>query len=120
MEHLVFITVMKSEWKENKIHNRRPMIWDESKWDIDFLNFIKKLIKIRKKYHNYNSEMKVLSHGDVLVLKTSYLRLIINNTDKEQKLSIDNKYLDVLNNKVLDFSEIKTIKPFDFYILKKE
>lgn len=101
-------------------NNRRPMIWDESKWDIDFLNFIKKLIKIRKKYHNYNSEMKVLSHGDVLVLKTSDLRLIINNTDKEQKLSIDNKYLDVLNNKVLDFSEIKTIKPFDFYILKKE
>ena len=100
--------------------NRRPMIWDESKWDIDFLNFIKKLIQIRQEYHNYNSEMKVLSHNEVLVLSTSDLVIVINNTNQNQSLPIKDKYFDVLNNKLLDFNQIETIKPFEFYILKKE
>jgi cyclomaltodextrinase len=101
-------------------NNRRPMIWDETKWDLNLQTFIKKLIQIRKTYHDYNSEMQVIPHHDLLVLKTSDLTIIINNSNEEKPINSEEEYLDVLNNKMIDFGKIKTVKPFEFYIVKKE
>lgn len=100
--------------------NRRTMIWNESKWDLDFKSFITKLIEIRKNYHDYETEMKVIEFDDILILSIGKLTTLINNSNYEHPINLKGKWLDVINDRKIDFNQVKTIKAFEFYLITKE
>ncbi len=67
--------------------NRRPMIWDEKKQDLDMLQFIKQLIHLKQNNPLLNvADIKFDHYEDVLVmqkhLNQQTLILIINNSEK--------------------------------------
>ena len=98
--------------------NRRLMIWNQENWDHDLLNFIKTLILIRKKHHIYDKEMKVSEFNDILILETPKLTVVINNSNQSQKLNIKGRRFDLIENREINFYNVKSIEPFSFYILK--
>ena len=100
--------------------NRRPMIWDEKKWNHDLLSFIKRLVEIRKEFHLFDHDVQVLEYNHTLILKNDKLLIVINNSDVEKPLNINQKYFDLIEMKLIDFTKVKSIKPFSFFILKEE
>jgi len=67
--------------------NRRPMIWDEKKQDLDMFEFMKQLIQLKQHYPIMNvSDVTFDVHSDLLIMKKTYhqqiLLLIFNNQDK--------------------------------------
>ena len=67
--------------------NRRPMIWDEKKQDLNMLEFIKQLIHLKQNNPLLNvADIKFDNHKDVLImhkhLNQQTLILIINNSEK--------------------------------------
>lgn len=55
--------------------NRACMIWDESRWDMELLSFIKQLIDIRKQY----SELLAMGTWKMEVVESDHLKLVRSN-----------------------------------------
>jgi glycosidase len=100
--------------------NRRPMIWDKSRWNLEIFSYIKRLIEIRKQYNISDNEIKILNYDDLLILKSGKLLLVINNSNEIKSYNINRKMIDVINNNLIDFSKNNEIKPFESFILKEE
>lgn len=62
-------------------HNRKCMVWDKKKQNLDMLDYFKKLIKIRK-------ENKTLIYGDYKELYCKDNVLIFERDDKEEKIIV--------------------------------
>lgn len=106
--------------------NRKCMIWDKEKQNLDMLQYFKKLIRIRK-------ENKILVHGDykelyckdnIIVFERSYNKekiLVIINNNNEQKdvnLSFEVNGLELMTNKLIKCKNILKVNAMGLYIIR--
>ena len=113
---------------ENDPDNRRCMIWDENKQNIDILTHIKTLIQLRNTYPAFKStEIEWIDVNDELeyiIYKKEELYFIMNNSLKPKKIvlpkELQNSTLgNIYNNKEILVKKELMIKSYEFYILKK-
>lgn len=76
---------------------RKGMIWDESKWDKELLNFIKNLIKIRKENEALTrGNIKFIGHDNLLIFQREYndkkVLVVINNTNEPISYEVPSSY----------------------------
>lgn len=107
--------------------NRKPMIWDINKQDLDFLNFIKTLINLRNKYPSFKvSDYTFINDADLLIFTKEFeneqLLVIINNNDSDKTISLPNilnkTYLNVFNNEIFNCDKIE-LEAYKFIVLLK-
>ena len=107
--------------------NRKPMIWDINKQDLDFLNFIKTLINLRNKYPSFKvSDYTFINDEDLLIFTKEFeneqLLVIINNNDSDKTISLPNilnkTYLNVFNNEIFNCDKIE-LEAYKFIVLLK-
>jgi glycosidase len=70
--------------------NRKCMIWDEDKQDLDFRTFIQKLIRLRQTYPECNQpylEWLDIDHPHVVAFRKGALQIVLNNSDEEVQCS---------------------------------
>jgi len=106
--------------------NRRCMIWDEDKQDLDMFNFIKKLIELRKTYKSFaTSDYNFLSK-DILAFTKSLddeliLAVLNNNNDNKTFVLPNNlkgEYLNLFTNETSYYDEI-TLSKYNHILLLK-
>lgn len=81
--------------------NRRGMYWDKEYQDLDFFEWYKKLIAIRKKHPNIlldNISVKAIDETGILILDKKEYVLIFNTKSEKQELLDYKNYLDLVSN----------------------
>ncbi|HJG97041.1 MAG TPA: alpha-glycosidase, partial [Romboutsia timonensis] len=104
---------------------RECMVWDEDKQDKDILEFMKKIISLRKKYDEFklvNNEW-VLTEDNVIIVKKEEVSIIINNNDLEKTIELphylkDKKVYDVFNEDYIDLKSKLILNPYKYLIIK--
>jgi len=117
---------------------RRPMIWDMEQQNLDMLNFMKTMIRIRKehkelahmgefRWHELEPE-DVLTGANVIIYERyiegeSSIIIIINNGERDSTFYIPktiNKgsYTDLITLDTIELSEQLTLKSYGHYILE--
>lgn len=110
--------------KDGDIYSRQPMNWDESSWDIEMLNFYKKIIKIKKEFLNiFDGDKEYIEINDKFICykkydsyKNNFYYVLINNSDNDVNFNIGENTIELIND--IKFNGI--IKKKSIYILKKE
>lgn len=107
--------------------NRRCMLWDTASWDYDFYTFTKRLIEIRKNYHDVFIQNPILIHDIPFVIYKTYQKqdiLIIVNRHDQTSVSIPSSYQgiyhDLFTHQKLVIHDTIKLEAFDFYLLIKE
>lgn len=101
---------------EHDPDNRRPMIWDTHKQDLDMFSFMKKLIHLKKNDAIFNTSDFTFDTIDSLLLmhkshENQRLLCIFNNTATDYPLpNITNTYQSLIQ------TCIHTLEPYTFYI----
>lgn len=108
--------------------NRRCMIWDKDKQNLQLLEIIKKLISLRKQHPSFKAvDIKFyhVDNDDVLVYEKETLEekivIVLNNGNENQSIKLPHlncTLLDIFNNKEIKINEKVDLKPYEFYILK--
>ena len=104
---------------------RECMVWDEDKQDKDILEFMKKIISLRKKYDEFklvNNEW-VLTEDNVIIVKKEEVSIIINNNDLEKIIELphylkDKKVYDVFNEDYINLKSKLILNPYKYLIIK--
>jgi glycosidase len=109
--------------------NRACMIWDEKDQNLDLLNHIKKLIKLRAKYKAFKStDFDWIETNDVseyIIFRKADLYFIMTKRYKPQTIVLPSvlqktTVKDIYNNKVITLSTSLDLGSYGFYILKKK
>ncbi len=101
---------------EHDPDNRRPMIWDTNKQDLDMFSFMKTLIHLKKNYPTFNvADFQFDIIDDVLFMYKTYdhqsLLCIFNNTKDTHELPHITKLYEPLINTCT-----QVLEPYTFYI----
>lgn len=103
--------------------NRRCMIWNEEKQDIDLLDFFKNLIILRKTYNAFKTVDITWLHANnnVLIYQKDNLVFIINNNDDEVTITLPESLkkatvTDLFEEKNINLSLEINIKKYGYYI----
>jgi len=112
---------------EHDPDNRRCMSWDPTSWDHDFLSFTKRLIAIRKEYHNIFLHDPILISNDPIMLYKEHENkgiLIIVNRHHVKTIDIkppfQGSYINLFSQQKMDIHDTIKLEAFDFYLLIKE
>lgn len=70
--------------------NRRPMIWDEARWDMELFTFFRKLIRLRKENSSWiqKANMRYVCEDDCNIWKFSYKEVeytLIHNVSMQNR-----------------------------------
>ncbi len=108
--------------------NRVPMIFDESRQNVDLKQFIKKLIEIRKSttaFHDVNCEWLLVDNetNTVIFRKQNYY-VLVHNKNKSEKITLPKELanttvLDVINDTKIDLNSTIDMNEFGYAIYKK-
>lgn len=107
--------------------NRRPMIWDKDKQDLELFDFIKKLITLRNNYEVFKLSDYNFIDGDVLAFTKEIdgktLLVVINNSTDSINFNLNENlsdtYLNLFTNKTMFYDKISLDK-YKFVLLYKE
>ena len=106
--------------------NRRCMIWDEEKQDLDFKALTKKLITLRKTYRSFVDTDYEFIDVDVLAFYKSYENekvLFILNNDNHKDItlpkSVHGTYINLITNTKHDIHDKITLDKYEYLILLK-
>lgn len=108
---------------KNDPDNRRCMIWDKDKQNLDIYNFIKKLINLRK----LNDDFKLVTFkwlytlDNILIYQKNHTFIIINNNDSIKDISLpivlkNKKVTDIYNNLVIQLNDTIILNAYGYYI----
>ena len=110
---------------------RRPMIWDEKKQDTELLNFMKKLIRLRKEHRilRNDGDIRFLpsDNPDLLLYQRfaedEVYTVIMNRSKDRQWLNLpkdlaNKTYYDLWHEEEVALSEKTELMPYGFYIFK--
>lgn len=107
--------------------NRVPMIFDESRQDLNIKNHVKTMIEIRKNNPQLKEiKQEFLLTDDVtntIIFKKGDIIVLIYNNEKDGKVTLpdsmkNKKYTDIYNNKTVELTDEIELKAFNFMILK--
>lgn len=106
---------------------RECMIWYEKDQDKDILEFMKKIIKLRKENSSFKSTNNDWIMADkykgLIILRKEDVTIVINNSSKKETIEMP-KYLknrivyDLYNEKFIEISESVDVDSDDFLILR--
>ena len=77
-------------------NNRKCMIWESEAQDLDFQDFIKELIKLRKRHPELNSpylQWLTVNDKDCIAYQRGPLEIVINNSAQAKVLTFNDKVL---------------------------
>jgi len=107
--------------------NRRCMIWNKNLHDLDFMAFVRLLIKLRDKHPSFKSCDYHFIDSSILVFtkhsKNNEILILINNGEKQSisiPKNISGNYRDLLKDVILSLCDKITLDTYDFLILQKE
>lgn len=111
---------------ENDPENRKCMIWDYEKQNIDIFNFYKKLISIRKQNKEliYGDYKEIYCKDNVLVFKRKYnedeILVIINNNYENKKVDVEftRNGVELIKNEKIIVNNSIEIEPMSIKIIK--
>ena len=98
--------------------NRRPMIWDQDKQDLELYSFIKTLINLRAKYQEFSLADYHFISDDLLAFTKgdNKLLIVINNSDESKTFNLpEGNYVDLINNNLITYDKI-TLRSYDFIV----
>lgn len=105
--------------------NRRCMIWDKGKQNLQLFNFFKKIIALKKTEPAFNSIDIKWHHlnNDVLVYQKCDVIFILNNNSQIYNLVfasniLEHEFLDLFNYKSVKYDKFITLNPYEFKVLK--
>jgi glycosidase len=107
--------------------NRRCMIWDDASQDKDMLNFMTRLIALRKENADFKrvdyTWLTVDDESGVLVFKKGETTFIINNSNRNQKVVLPShlqfkRVTDLMTKEKYNVKESIQIKAYQFKIIK--
>lgn len=109
----------------NDPDNRRCMIWDKNRQNLNLLQFFKKMISIRKTnqdLHDVDINW-LLYDNNIIIYKKVDTIVIMNNNHETLKVNLPNEithkqFYDLYNDKNISFENDIELKPFEFFILK--
>lgn len=112
---------------EHDPDNRRCMIWDEDKQDLDLFNFIQTLINLRDKYEVFKDYDYNFISNDVLMFtkekNNQKILTIMNNTNETKEIILDDaekgNYLNLFTN-ISSYCDKITLDKNKFILLLKE
>lgn len=113
---------------EHDPDNRRLFSWDQTTWDMDVYDFIKRLISLRKQDNElFNSECQLAYQDHVLIMTKDAnhkkLIAIINPQDRELIIStksMEGSYRDIIHDQMIDIHDTIKMKGQTFHLLFKE
>lgn len=112
---------------EHDPDNRRCMPWDPALWDHEFYAFTKRLIDIRKDYHDVLLNDPHVIHVDPLVVyktdKKTEIVMIINrheSTVLTMPSRYHGQYTNLFTKQNMDIHDTIKLEAYDFYLLLKE
>ncbi|MDY0075446.1 MAG: glycoside hydrolase family 13 protein [Acholeplasmataceae bacterium] len=107
--------------------NRRMMDWDTSHWKMDIYQFVKRLIKIKKTYHElFLADLTLISSEPLIWMKQTdnEQMIIILNQNKEKVYQIPKKlegrYIHLIDDKIMSFHDTIELEINAIYLLHKE
>ena len=113
--------------------NRKCMIWDESKHDMNMKQHIMQIIKLRKKYpalraHRINWLMSDDEQQYLIYQKengTDCITIFMNNSEKSVEVTLpsllsEQKVIDIYNETSCKLEETLTLAPFSFAMYQNE
>lgn len=105
--------------------NRRCMIWNKSKQNLDLLSFFKKMIKLKKSNDAFNAiDIKWLHTSDnVIVYQKLDTIFILNKSPELYNLVfaspiLENTFTDLYNECDCKYDKYISLQPYEFKILK--
>lgn len=100
---------------------RKTMEWNPNKEQLKFKEFIKDIIKLRKKYHTYNSDIKFIDDNDLVIYQTEKLLVIINYNGKSiSKTGLEKRITaDLLTKKEVNLNRLH-MDPYSFIIVERD
>jgi cyclomaltodextrinase / maltogenic alpha-amylase / neopullulanase len=108
--------------------NRRCMLWDEKDHDLDFFQFVKTLITLRKSSSAMKDYDYHFIHDDHLLIfekksKTEHLLVLINNHDQTHACGVSNfiqgTYINLMNTSKVNLCDKISIEPYGFMLLQR-
>jgi len=107
--------------------NRRTMIWNPNDEALAFKEFIKTLIKLRKKHKSFNEPNYNFISKEVLSFTKTYenetILVVLNNSKESIELPLNNdlnaNYLNLFTNESNFYDKI-ALEPYKFVLLLKE
>ncbi len=108
--------------------NRRCMEWDTEKQNLDLLNHIKKLIKLRSKYQGFKSTdiewIEVNDDFEFIIFKKDDIYFLMSKRYNPQNIILPKELInttiyDIYNEKTINLSRTLEIGSYGFHIFKK-
>lgn len=104
---------------------RECMIWDEDRQDKDILEFMKKIINLRKKYKEFKVVKNdwVVCEENTLIIRKEDISIVINNNSKEKNIKLpeylkNRKVYDIFNEKSINLNDEITLDKYKYLIIK--
>lgn len=114
---------MNGDKHSNSEANRACMIWDEERQDLELLDFVKRLIAIRKEYKELqlnNIEWEFFNEKKVVSLGKNKIKLIINSSEFNEEIILSkDKVYDLLKDKEITLIDSKLVVPKRSFLLLK-
>ena len=107
-------------------YNRRCMIWDKEKQNLELLDFYKKLIKIRKENKSliYGDYKEIYCKDNIVSFKRCFkdenVIIIINNNDCKKIIDLNEEFIakDLINEKLVEVKSFIELNSMETMILK--
>jgi glycosidase len=106
--------------------NRRCMLWNEKDQDLDFKNFIKTLIKLRKTYPAFKASDYHFINLNLLAFTKTHKNetiLFLLNEKNRQSVNLPKKlhgtYINLFTNKKLEIHDKITLESYEYLVLLK-
>jgi cyclomaltodextrinase / maltogenic alpha-amylase / neopullulanase len=108
--------------------NRRCMLWDEKDQDLDFFDFVKTLITLRKTHFVFKDPyMKFIDAPMLVITKENNIEtllVLINNEPFNQTLELPlhlhADYINLINNQTVKLYDKINLESYDFLLLKRK
>lgn len=111
---------------EHDPDNRRCMPWDEKEWDLDFLDFTKKIISLRETYDAMSTSDYDFLDLDILAFyKTSdkHKLLVLMNDQNDHIVhlpkDVQKSYINLFTLEKISLHDKISLRPYEFLVLKE-
>lgn len=113
--------------------NREPMVWDETKQNLELKDYIKNLIRLRKQHPSFKAvDMEFLladNETNSIIYakeeKDEKIFVVLHNSDKQQEIDLPEvmrgkTFREIYKDTDITLDEKLMLNPYEFYIFKQQ